>query len=464
MKKTLLMLAVILTLGYLGSTWWIGRSLHAELQEFVDAQQKHVPFLTITEKRYTDGWFGAEQELTLALHSESLPEASQEQLSALGLAAATGPMTVHNVIRFGPLCGFLCVGRARIDTRIDYPQALKKVLEPVYGSNPQPVAISTCWGFFSDKTLTLSTPAVKGRDWGKLKELDFSGASITVRVSKNSDRVQSKGAMPLLHLVSDTNRLELRDLQFQNQQQRLLRELYTGTASMTLAKLSVEPDDASEHKISIEKISGSGSSTNKMPNFLDYGFQFGTGNITASGKSLSAIHFDFSVHHLNMKVLAELADQLAVLHKQGAAADSQHMVEAFRDTLETAGPKLMADQPQVLLDRISVESAQGVATISGLVHYPGTTSQDWQEDAILKTLREKLEANFDLSIDEGLLELLPADGASANEQLHELAKRGLITWQNGKIQTHISVKNDAILFNDKPLNDSSHETHSHGVT
>ncbi len=118
--------------------------------------------------------------------------------------------------------------------------------------------------------------------------------------------------------------------------------------------------------------------------------------------------------------------------------------------LKQQGARLLAQQPQIAFDQVSIANAGGAAILKGLLQLRGLTSADFADGANPKGIIQKLDADLDLTVDDALLKSLPG-GVDSAAQLQRLASQGLVTQENGRFHTRILFHQGQLTFNGKPF-------------
>jgi uncharacterized protein YdgA (DUF945 family) len=127
------------------------------------------------------------------------------------------------------------------------------------------------------------------------------------------------------------------------------------------------------------------------------------------------------------------------------AARTQRMMAALKQPLE----KLLMEQPEMDVDRLSGASVQGQGLVTGVIRLVGVEAADFETPALL--LR-KLDLRLDIAIDEAFLSSLPGPAANALTQLQPMIDQGYITRANGALRTQILFRGGQPAFNGKPFN------------
>jgi uncharacterized protein YdgA (DUF945 family) len=122
------------------------------------------------------------------------------------------------------------------------------------------------------------------------------------------------------------------------------------------------------------------------------------------------------------------------------------MLEAIKEP----GISFLSHQPEFGIDRVSIATAGGEARVGGVVRMPGVVPADFAGGKDPKAVTQKLDADLDCVLDDGLLKSLPG-GAQFAARLQALAEQGLFSHENGKFQTKIAFHQGTATFNGKPF-------------
>jgi uncharacterized protein YdgA (DUF945 family) len=118
--------------------------------------------------------------------------------------------------------------------------------------------------------------------------------------------------------------------------------------------------------------------------------------------------------------------------------------------MKQQGAALLAQQPEITIDQISLANAKGAAVLKGLVGLRGVTSADFADGADAKVLLAKLDVDLDLTLDDALLQSIPG-GPNGEKQLQSLVDQGLVTHDNGRFHAAILFRHGQMTFNGKPF-------------
>jgi hypothetical protein len=175
----------------------------------------------------------------------------------------------------------------------------------------------------------------------------------------------------------------------------------------------------------------------------------GTGPIVTAPITLSGMHFDFTFRHLEMESLEALTAAMRRANQDAAAAPAvraANMLAVFK----TQGLQLLVHQPEIDVDRVSIATSAGEALLTGVLRLQGVGPADIADGADPKAVLRKIEADFDVSIDDALLASLPG-GGNMKDKLQAFAQLGMVTQDGGKLRSKISIRRGELTFNGKPF-------------
>ncbi len=114
------------------------------------------------------------------------------------------------------------------------------------------------------------------------------------------------------------------------------------------------------------------------------------------------------------------------------------------------GIVLLSHGPQFVLDRFSIATGSGEASLSGTVSLNNVAESDFGAEADPQAVMQKLDAELDLAIDDAFMNGLP-QGTKLTAQLQSFADQGLATHANGKFHTKIAFHQGVTTFDGKSL-------------
>jgi uncharacterized protein YdgA (DUF945 family) len=427
-KKFLLALLVLVLL-YPVVPWVLGRSIEQRVAAYTDQLQDQMPYLSIIQTRFTRGWFTSDQEITIG-GGTPVP----------GLPG--GALTIHNVIHHGPICGFGCLGLARVDTHFVFPPGAQASIAKIFGK-AEPVTIQTRLHLQGGLTTTLASPPLADVALDDGSRVTSSGVTFTVDQAAQAERLAMRGNLAQIRYRDRRGmQLELDGAAFTSDSQRLLRSLYSGAAAFNLEKFAVSGLPQGAAALSDLHLTTRSSAD---AGFLTVTIAFGTGHIETKPLTLTATDFDFSYRHLNAEALESLTAALGLVNHDAAIAPADRG-EKLAAVLRDKAPALLLQAPEFTVDKIRVRNDAGALQITGALKLVGFVAADLAPDAGLKALLQRLHAEFDLACDQAFLVSLP-NGAGLSAQLQSFVPQGLATLEHGQFHSKLVFADGKLTFN-----------------
>jgi len=439
-KKPALTVLVLLVLCYPGVSWLIGRSAQARITEATDRAQGQAAYLTVVERKYQRGWFTSEQDVTYRLSLGALPMVP-------GGAGGAPQFKIHSVIHHGPICGLTCVGLTRTEVHLVFSDAVKAQLAKVFGTQ-EPLSITSTTGLFGGATTVITSPRVPNAKLEQGGSFSSDGLRVVIDEGRNADHWSMSGQLPAMSVTDGRGQqAELTGLVLKGDEKRTLRQLYDGAVEVSVAKVSFGNSKLAKQG-SVENL-GLVSSSKSAGGYTDIGYDLSMGALHTPTFNLDGAHYAATVRHLDSNALATMLEALQKVSSDATltpAERTDRSTSAMREYL----PALLAGDPQLTIDRISIDGPSGKLLVTGSVRAPGITADDFAQTAPAGALMHKFEADLDLSVDDGLFQILPGGADKAEADLARYAAQGLVTRADGHTATKIALRDGAFTFNGKP--------------
>jgi uncharacterized protein YdgA (DUF945 family) len=443
LKKISMSVIAALVLLYPLATWLIGFFIERRFDDVLVQVRERAPYATVVEHQFRRGWYTSQAETTL----EFLRDVPAATPGAAATAAAPLRMTVRNVIHHGPICGADCVGLARVDTRIVFSDPVQSAIAKIFGPL-DPLNMRSRLGFFGGGSTLFSSPPANDAKLDDGAIVNWGGLQATVNYGAGVDSYTFHANAPrAMYSASNGMRFQASDALFDSQAKRALRSLYAGDSSFSLAHMAFAGADGAG-PLSIDDLRFT-SLVSADHGFLTLSMNMSSGSVAKMPVALTGAHFDVTFRHLEMESLEQLVSASRELNQDRTLTPAARS-EKLLSLLKQQSARLLARQPQIAFDRVSVANAGGAAVLKGLLQLPGVTSADFADDASPKGMIQKLDADLDLTVDEALLKSLPG-GADGAMQLQRLASQGLATQENGRFHTRILFRRGQLTFNGKPF-------------
>ncbi len=439
---------LVLVLAYPAIAWLAGYAIEKRVRDATAALQAQVPFLTVTDLHYRRGWYVSEETLTVDVLHGKLPAGLLLPGAAVPNPAATAlRFTIHNVIHHGPICGPGCFGLAQVETQFTAPTDLHVVLAKLYGT-VDPLRMRSRLGFFGGGSMTLTNLPFHDVSLDGKGRLSWDGITLTAEHSGAFDSLMIHAAAPGARYVgADGAHAELAELSFDMNLRRALRSLYTGTTVFSARQVAVA-GVAGKGSFSMDGLRVA-SNSSASDGYMTASALTGTGQIVTAPITLSGVHFDFTLRHLEMESLESFTAAIRRSNQDAAAPPAvraANMLAVFK----TQGLQVLIHQPEIDVDRVSFATSAGEALLTGVVRLRDVGPADIADGADPKAVLRKIEADFDFSIDDAMLASLPGGGA-VKDKLQAFAQSGMVKQDAGKSRTKISIRQGELTFNGKPF-------------
>jgi uncharacterized protein YdgA (DUF945 family) len=427
-KKSLLALLVLVLL-YPALPWVLGRTIEQRVDAYTDQLQDQMPYMSIIQTRFTRGWFTSDEEITIG-GGTPVP----------GLPG--GALTIHNVIHHGPICGFDCLGLARVDTHFVFPPGAQASIAKIFGK-AEPVTIQTRLHLQGGLTTTLASPPLADVTLDDGSRVTSSGFTFTVEQAAQAERLAMRGNLAQIRYRNHKGmQIELDGAAFTSDSQRLLRSLYSGDAAFNVEKIAVSGLPQGAATLSDMHLTTRSSAA---AGFLTVTIAFGSGHIETKPLTLTSTDFDFSYRHLDTEALESLTAALGLVNHDGAIAPADRG-EKLAAVLRDKAPALLLQAPEFTVDKIRLRNDAGALQITGSLKLVGFAAADLGPDAGLKALLQKLHAEVDLACDQAFLASLP-NGAGLSAQLQSFVQQGLATLEHGQFHSKLVFADGKLTFN-----------------
>ena len=428
--KKITIAVLLLLLVLVVAPWGIGQLAETRVNAGLDRIVEQAPYLTIAERKWTRGWFRSEQQVTFEVQTAGAP---------------TEPMrfTVRNEILHGPILWPASLGLARVNTRLELDAKTRQKIIDVFGSD-DPVRISTRVGLFGGGTTRLSGDGRTIKAKGNKGSLKYDDYELDISYSGGLDDIDFDGSWPSLEIFPvEGGSVLVDDVTLTARNERILGDLYDTDARLHVDKVRIIGPDKSEtlvegvHYLVDTKVD---------EEFLDLGAQFGSGKVRSKELEemkleLDEVHYDFTLRRLHTRTLADLYAAFKQMYAR--PVDAGQVDAAVVAPLKRYGVELLKYEPEFVIDRIGVATADGDGYIKGVLRLKGATAEDFQ--AGFMALVGKLEADINIEMAQKLIEKIPSGATSAGAAVDAgYAKR-----EGDKLVSHIEFKRGELKVNGK---------------
>lgn len=422
--KRLVTVVLAMAVLLVGAPWVIGNIAEDRVNRDLDALTEAAPYLGIVERKYTQGWFRSEQEVTFELLG-----------NALRPLAGAPRFTVRNEILHGPVLGFSGFGLARVNSTLVLDPKMRQELAKDFGSEDL-LQVSTRIGFFGGGTTTISSEAreVKLADGGTISWDDLD---IDIRYSRIFDSIDVKGDWPRFEARNPRLKtfLRIEDLVLDMSSERVRGHLYQTDGEfkiddLTFAADELPPTTLKDLKFEID--------SRDDGDFMSIATRFGSGRfygglLQQKGMEFTAMHYDFTLRRLHTETLVHIANAIADSYQRPAAVSMvvDHMLD------------LLKHDPELLIDRIGFETKDGAAYLKGALRLKGATAKDLKMGAL--SLVERLDADLRFESPQKVIESLPG----GREAMLGAVDAGYVELRGSQVLSHIEFRAGELKINDK---------------
>lgn len=479
--KKIVVTVVVLIAVLVVAPWGIGRLAESRVNQGLDKLTETAPYLTVVDRRLTRGWFRSEQVVTLEIFgawaramnpatvhedmrkAEATPVADAEDSGDApdaatdaedATAADTRPatpspvkplrFTVRNEILHGPVLWPFSIGLARVNTRFQMSEDMRKALIEVVGTD-EPVRVSTRIGFFGGATTRF---AGDGRTI-KLKDgsgnIDYSDFRFDFSYSGSLDDVDADGAWERLEIRENSGEgVAMRGMRLKSRSARLVGDLYDTDFLFEIGEMSVV--DRNRQEMRIERVQYQ-ADTDAKGDFLDVAVKLGSGKVSSKdledmGLDISEVHYDFAVRHLHTLTLAKMTTAMKQAYTQPVSTLSDvesSILTPFKDY----GLQLLKFDPELTIERIGIVTPEGEGMMKGAFRLPGATAADFQAGSM--AFLGKLDSELDIAVAQKLVDKLPG----GNTSVGAVIDGGYAKREGDKITSHIEFKQGELKINGK---------------
>jgi uncharacterized protein YdgA (DUF945 family) len=456
MKKLVAVVAA-LVLVLVVAPWGVGKVAEKRLDHGLEQLVKAAPYLKVVESKWTPGWFKSEQVVTFeafgtlmeAISPKALEDAMKQDAadaegkveSAVDKAVAASPdavpedaapqaedppadapsgiaefrklmrFTVRNEVLHGPVLGLSGFGIARVNSHLVLSDKVRQEIEAIFGPR-EPLEISTRVGFLGGGTTTFSSEGRTIKKEGKA-EVSWDTFKLAIGYSRNADKYDIDGKWPKLE-VTDTGagtHFVMTDMTMDGDGKRVRGDLYDGDFTFAIDKISVvgKADDLMEVADLLYIVNSASKGE-----FTGMSAKFGTGplkskQLSAFGVELKEIHYDFSVQRLHTETLANFLADVKAMYAT-PLTNAMEPEKVMFAPLKARGMELLKYDPEFVIERIGVVTADGDGFIKGVIKLKGATADDFETGS--QSIIRKIHADVTVDLSQKMVDKIP-NGATA---------------------------------------------------
>jgi uncharacterized protein YdgA (DUF945 family) len=460
--KKIVIVVVVLVLALVVAPWGVGRVAETRLNQGLDKLVETAPYLKVTERKWTSGWFKSEQLVTFEIagpwadimspkafekamkeaasgtddsepaeaadtpvESEDEPAvaASPDPVPPADLPAEEAPavvtpeepvrFTVRNEVLHGPVLGLSGFGIARVDSHLVLTDETRKTISEIFGPK-DPVEISTRVGFLGGGTTTFKSEGRKITPKDAKAEISWETFKVSVGYSRNADSYDMDGKWPKFEVKSldDSAHFIMNSMTLDGDGKRVRGDLYDGDFTFKIDSLSITGKDQEE--IGVDDLHYIVTSATKGE-FNEMGAKLGSGAIkskqlAAIGVDLKEVHYDFSVRRLHAETLEKMMAGIKAMYAK-PVTNTMEAEKVMFAPFKEYGIELLKYDPEFVIDRIGVVTPEGDGYIKGVITLKGATSDDFVTGNM--GLIGKIHADLTIDVSEKMIQKFPNGSTGA---------------------------------------------------
>jgi uncharacterized protein YdgA (DUF945 family) len=481
MKKIASMTLTFALIGvaYTASAWFLGKNVEASIDEQYNNLSASQPYIRVVKREYQRGIFQSEETVTLSLVS-NLPSSTANQDGLPG-GASDRPMelTLHTRIQHGPFPGFSTLGAATSETELVLSDESKAGMAKLLG-DANPFLQHSVIHFDGSGTARFSSPRFDFSFPGKgsqIHHIAWEGVEGSMDFTPGVKSFTLHMQAPKLEITdAQGGAISLDHIVFEGDQQQMFQDLpylYSGTSHFAIGKISVNDGEGKLGPMAINQL----VYDVELPlqgDYLDLITRVGTDGLTIDKDSFGPAHMDISFRHIHARAAAELNKQLMLFYTDPALQSSnpKELAGLLLSQLKQNAETILANDPQINIDRISFSNPDGEAKLAARVKLIDITLEEVANPMMMLM---KLEATGNLTLPEEMIvqllrnppfakqakfadltpEEIKARGQAAAKQFQQqvamLTEQGYLNREDNLIKTSMAFKAGQLTINGKPF-------------
>ncbi|MEO8016553.1 MAG: DUF945 family protein [Pseudomonadota bacterium] len=485
--KKIVVVVVVLVLLLVVAPWGVGRVAQQRIDNGLAKLTEQAPYLKVVENKYTTGWFKSEQVITFeafgpwmkamsdAMKKAGAPmstdmephEPGAVEPPADAAAAATDPavdpaavppvepaalpespmrFTVRNEILHGPVLGLSGLGIARVESHLVLAEDTRKKIAELFGPK-DPLEITTRVGFFGGGTTTFKSEGRTIKPKDSKVQITWETFKLAVGYSHNADSYDMDGKWPKVEVnnLDDKSHVVMSDMTIGGEGRRVRGDLYDGNFTFGIDNLVIDGKDSESFEMKglnvTEVIETKGD-------FTGVSAKMGTGEVkvkelTSMGIALKEVHYDIGVRRLHTPTLEKIFASMKAMYAKPlpVGVEVEKMVFA---PFKEGGAELLKYDPEFVIDRIGIVTADGDGYIKGLVTLKGATPDDFGSGSM--GLIGKIHADITIDVSEKMIQKFPNGSTAAGAGVDS----GYVKREGDRLICKILFAEGKLTVNGKP--------------
>lgn len=490
MSKSTKLIAVVavLAVAYPAAAWYTGKSVEAKLTESSQNQAKSSPYVKVIKQDYQRGIFSSTQDTTLELtfpgmkkpdfalpgagdDTNTAEQPATDQPATDGSPAgappadpavaerASKPLQIHfiNHIQHGPLPGFRGYGAALIRTELVFDAETKAELAKMFGTN-NPLEITSRLNYGGSGRVSISSPAFNNVMAKDKDKVTWQGLSLEVGFEKDYKALNVLMNAPGLTVEGQEGqsfKMGAVSLKGEVTQAYPGTRLYLGKTEASVANISFTDTVDVKKSVNLDQFKLV-TEANMKDDLMDFAARIGAAKLSIDHQEFSDFHYDYGVRRLHGPSLAKIS--VAYMDLAGAVGDPEKKA-ALKAVWDEVAAVFLQKEPELVLERLSVMTADGEAKISGSAKLVGATPADAANPMLMLP---KLQSNLDVTLTEALAakfggasqkdpEAQKAAQDAMAQQIQAFEGQGFITRSGKLLSSKIEWKQGRLTINGKPF-------------
>ena len=484
MKKIVIVVVVLVALLVLAPLG-IGKLAEKRIDHGLAQLTEMAPYLKVVESKYTKGWYKSEQVVTFeafgpwmqvlndamkkegvsvdglpesepAAPESAAPESPESESAATESSedepapAAVPPnplrFTIRNEILHGPVLGLSGLGIARVNSHLVLSDEIRKEMAEVFGPK-DPVEIFTRVGFFGGGTTTLKSAGRTIKPAKGKVEVSWETFKVAIGYSRNADSFDLDGKWPKLDVknAEENSHFVMTDMTMSGEGKRIKGDLYGGDFEFGIDKITAAGKDSELFELNDLELS---EVIDAKGDFTGISIKMGSGEVkskelTSLGLALKEVHYDVGVRRLHTETLAKIVTDMQAMYAKpllNVAALDGAMFGALKET----GAELLKYDPEFVIDRIGIVTADGDGYIKGLITLKGATAEDFGSGSM--GLIGKIDADITIDVSEKMLQKFPNGSTGAGAAVDS----GYVKREGDRLICKIVFSKGNLTVNGKP--------------
>ena len=475
MKKAAALAVIALPLiAYTGGAWYLGQ----RIQNSHDSQAKQVegiPNVKLLKRDYQRGLFSSTETVTIELMGDTA-----RALQAAGEEETMEPirLTVRTDIRHGPWLGGAEFDAGVAQSELVLEGEALEMVRKVFGDR-KPLDLRTVYHFAGGGRSELSSPAfvfdVPAEDDDEALRVSWDGITARVDFEEGMARYTMSGSAPKLELTdAKGTHIVLSGLGLTGEQTRLFDDdplLYSGLQRFTVDAITVDDRSGALPKIALGKLVYE-ADVPRDGDFIDMIARIGAEKVDVAGTAYGPAHYDFSMRHLHARTASRLYRSFMTMSADPALIANPEAMQAQMGQLMGPAIELLGHAPVVAIDRLSVNTPHGPASMNVKVSLPAITPDELANPL---GLIGKVDATGAVSLPEALVRSLMVERSKAGllavvgdeadpdelaamadaqfeQTLQPLTGQGYVTRADGQLSAKIAFSKGQLTVNGLPFN------------